>query len=158
MTRPMVGKLVVGIGVIHMAASAVFYRDDVAAIIGRGVLNAVEPAGAAALDGGFWYLSAGLGMLMYGGLVWWYERNVGPAPAIVGGRSSRSPYGASSSCRRPASGHSSSQRSSRSAPRAGRHVSRSRPDAGRRWFASVMSGDRGTLAASLVRRRQAVGY
>lgn len=53
-------------------------------MIDRGVVNAVEPAGAAPLDAGFWYLSAGLGMLMYGGLVWWYERNVGPAPAIVG--------------------------------------------------------------------------
>lgn len=84
MARRTVGKLVVAIGGIHLAASAVFYRGDLLAMIDRGVVNAVEPAGAVPLDAGFWYLSAGLGMLMYGGLVWWYERNVGPAPAIVG--------------------------------------------------------------------------
>lgn len=84
MARRIVGKLVAGIGAIHLATSPVFYRDDLAAMIDRGVLNAVEPAGAAPLDAGFWYVSAGFGMLSYGGLVWWYERHVGPAPAIAG--------------------------------------------------------------------------
>lgn len=84
MARRFVGKLVAGIGAFHLATSVAFYRDDLVAIIDRGVLNAVEPAGAARVDAGFWYVSAGLTVVSYGGLVWWYERHVGDAPAITG--------------------------------------------------------------------------
>lgn len=84
MRKRVVGKLVVGIGVIHLAASGIFYRDDVLGVIDRGIINAVEPAGAAPLDAGFWYASAGVGVLMYGALIWWYERNIGPVPRFVG--------------------------------------------------------------------------
>lgn len=84
MQRRIVGALVVGVGAIHLAAAPLFYPSDVRGLIERGLVDAVEPAGLPPLSAGFWYLFAGLGMLSYGGLVWWYERHVGPAPRVAG--------------------------------------------------------------------------
>jgi hypothetical protein len=64
----------------------VFYREGTDGIVRAGVIDAV-PSGAAASPepaAAFWYLTAGIGVVLLGVLCWWAERRIGGLPAVVG--------------------------------------------------------------------------
>ena len=73
---PVVGASLVGIGVVHVAATRAFYPESVRSIIQGGVIGAVEadPALTALRGVGFWYATAGLGVIALGLAVCHVER------------------------------------------------------------------------------------
>lgn len=84
--RVLVGPVLITIGVLHCATAPVFYGDSLRSILDAGVVASVEadPALVMLRAAGFWYLSAGIGMLALGALAWWVERTVGVVPALLG--------------------------------------------------------------------------
>jgi hypothetical protein len=73
---PVVGASLVGIGVLHVAATGAFYPESVRSIVQGRVLGAVEadPELAAVRGVGFWYATAGLGVIALGHAVGQVER------------------------------------------------------------------------------------
>jgi len=73
---PVVGASLVGIGVVHVAATRRFYPESVRSIVQGRVLGAVEadPELAAVRGVGFWYATVGLGVIALGRAVGQVER------------------------------------------------------------------------------------
>lgn len=74
------------IGALHSAAGPAFYGDSLRSILEGGVIASVEadPVLTPLRATGFWYLSAGIGMLVLGALAWWIEHTLGAVPAMLG--------------------------------------------------------------------------
>lgn len=73
---PLVGRSLVAIGLVHLATTGVFYPESVRSIVQGGVIGAVEadPEQAAVRGVGFWYATAGLGVIALGLTVGQIER------------------------------------------------------------------------------------
>lgn len=84
--RPLAGPILIAISLIHLACVPVFYGPALADIIDAGVVNALEVDGTVidSRDAAFWYVAAGLGMVLLGYLAWWVERRIGRLPAGLG--------------------------------------------------------------------------
>lgn len=85
-TRPMAGPALSAISLIHLASTPIFHGPALAAIIDDGIVNAIESGSTLldARDAAFWYVAAGLGMVLLGQLAWWAERRVGVLPVALG--------------------------------------------------------------------------
>jgi hypothetical protein len=89
--RPLVGRLLMGVGVIHVAITPLLMADSVRSIVEGGVLRSVEadPALAQLRGIGFWYVTAGLGLVVVGRAVDELEGSdrglPGAVPALLGG-------------------------------------------------------------------------
>lgn len=83
--RPVVGAALIIVGVVHVLITPLVVGDSFRSIIDGGVLAAVErePATAVLRGLGFWYTTAGLAMIMLGGLVIWIERTTGSVPMLL---------------------------------------------------------------------------
>ena len=83
--RPVVGRLLMGVGKIHVAITPILMPDSVRSILDGGVVNSVEtdPALAQLRGISFWYVSAGLGLVLAGRAVDELERRAEPMPAAV---------------------------------------------------------------------------
>ena len=78
--------MLIAITVIHLACTPLVYGQGLGDIIDDGVLNAVEtgPTGIDARGAAFWYVAAGLGVVVLGYLTWWVERRIEALPAGLG--------------------------------------------------------------------------
>lgn len=74
--RPVIGAALGLIGIVHIATTALFYPDSVTSILRGGVIGAVEadPELLPLRGLGFWYATAGLGMVALGAAVADLER------------------------------------------------------------------------------------
>lgn len=72
--RPIVGRLLGALALVHTVAVVAFYGDGLERIIDDGVVNASEPSGAVP-DAAFWYVFSGLTVLTLSVLVRWCERD-----------------------------------------------------------------------------------
>ena len=81
--RPIIGKLLTAIGVVHIAGVAVFYDDAVSTIVDDRVFDAVPDASGNA-DTAFWYLFAGFVLFIAAAIVHRLERIGGRPLAFVG--------------------------------------------------------------------------
>lgn len=63
-----------------------FYGDALRSALDAGVVASIEadPALVDLRTAGFWYVSAGLGILALGVVVAWAERRLGTVPAVLG--------------------------------------------------------------------------
>lgn len=84
--HPVVGSAVVMVGVVHLATSPFLYGDEIRSILRGGVVGSVDadPAVQDLRSLGFWFLTAGVSLLVLGALVIRLEREHGVAPAVVG--------------------------------------------------------------------------
>lgn len=80
---PIVGKLLLAIGVLHIAGVALVYNDAVTTVIDDGVFDAVPDASGSA-DTAFWYLFAGFVLFASAVIVHQLERTGGRPLAVVG--------------------------------------------------------------------------
>jgi Family of unknown function (DUF6463) len=74
------------IGVVHTLATPLFYGDGLEGIVDAGVVNGVErdTVGIAERSAAFWYVSAGIAVVLLGVLIGWIERRLGHTPGMVG--------------------------------------------------------------------------
>lgn len=81
----LLGRLVIVVGGVHVAIAPVLFPESMRSILDGGVVNAVEAdATLAQLRGlGFWYVTAGLGLLVTGAVVDDLERRAVPLPRAV---------------------------------------------------------------------------
>jgi|Tabmets5t2r1_1033131.scaffolds.fasta_scaffold19108_4 Family of unknown function (DUF6463) len=86
LARPVVGAVLVVVGIVHTLAVPLFYGDGLDGIVNAGVVNGVErdASGLAERSAAFWYVSAGIALVLLGVLVGWIERRLGHTPAMVG--------------------------------------------------------------------------
>lgn len=84
--RPLVGVVLAAIGVVHIAATPIFYGDALRSVLDSGVVASIEadPALVDLRSAGFWYVAAGLGIVTLGVVVTWAERRLGTVPAVLG--------------------------------------------------------------------------
>ncbi|TDC46096.1 hypothetical protein E1212_27685 [Jiangella ureilytica] len=84
--RPVVGWSLLAIAAGHVLAAPLVYPDSLRSTWEGGVLLAVEgdPSLIAERGIGFWYVTAGLGVGLLGGVVRWAERRTGPVPRGLG--------------------------------------------------------------------------
>lgn len=84
--RSVVGLALVAIGVLHIALTPVFYGEALRSVVEAGVVASVEadPALVDLRSAGFWYVNAGIGMLLLGLVVAWAERRTGTIPGFLG--------------------------------------------------------------------------
>jgi Family of unknown function (DUF6463) len=82
---PQVGWIIVGIGVTHVAISPLVYGSSLRSIL-SGVVASIDrdPAAAQLRGVGFWYLTAGLTLLLLGGVLIWVQRAIGCLPPMFG--------------------------------------------------------------------------
>ncbi|MET1005649.1 MAG: DUF6463 family protein [Propionibacteriaceae bacterium] len=86
-TRPraVVGPVLLGIGVIHLAFTP-FFQPAFGSLVVAGLTR--TPATSTLLryaqESGFWYVVCGVGVLLLGGLAWWIERQVPALPTGLG--------------------------------------------------------------------------
>lgn len=73
------GQLLLGIGVVHVGLTPVFYPQAVRGILDAGVVGSVEsdPSARDVRAAGFWYATAGLGMVALGAALSRAERVAG---------------------------------------------------------------------------------
>jgi len=83
--RPVVGLALTAVGIVHILVTPLVVGDSVRSIIDGGVIATVDrERTAAVLRGlGFWYLTAGLAMIMLGALVIWIERTTSSVPMLL---------------------------------------------------------------------------
>ena len=83
--RPVVGLALTFVGIVHILVTPLVVGDSVRSIIEGGVVAAVErdPATAVLRGLGFWYVTAGLAVIMLGALVIWIERTTGSVPTLL---------------------------------------------------------------------------
>jgi hypothetical protein len=83
--RPVVGLALTIVGIVHVLITPVVVGDSVRSIIEGGVVAAVErdPAAAVLRGLGFWYVTAGLAMIMLGAMVIWIERTTATVPMLL---------------------------------------------------------------------------
>ena len=87
MTRPLAGPLLLGIDALHLLVGVLVHGQALADMAREGVIGTLAPrAGALLLDreAAFWFETAGVGVLLLGGLALWVERRVGVLPASLG--------------------------------------------------------------------------
>lgn len=84
--RPLAGPILIAISVIHLACTPVFYAPALGDIIDDGLINALESGGELidSRDAAYWYVAAGLGMVLLGYLTWWVERRGETLPVPLG--------------------------------------------------------------------------
>jgi hypothetical protein len=84
-SRRLVGRLAMVVGGVHVVIAPVLFPESMRSILDGGVVNAVEAdATLAQLRGlGFWYVTAGLGLLVTGAVVDDLERRDVPLPRAV---------------------------------------------------------------------------
>lgn len=75
--RPVVGPVLAVIAALHLGTTGVFYGAGWATIIDRGVLNAIT---GPEMEAAFWWVAAGLGMVMVASLAWLCEARTGRLP------------------------------------------------------------------------------
>ena len=89
--RPLVGRLLMAVGAIHVAITPLLMPDSVRSIVEVGVLGSVEadPSLAQLRGIGFWYVTAGLGLVVVGRAVDELEGSdqglPGAVPALLAG-------------------------------------------------------------------------
>lgn len=84
--RPVVGTVLVVIGIVHTLAAPLFFGDGLDGIVNAGVVDGVEhdAAGLTERSAAFWYVSAGVAVVLLGVLIGWIERRLGYTPGLVG--------------------------------------------------------------------------
>ncbi|WP_342378995.1 DUF2867 domain-containing protein [Myxococcus stipitatus] len=81
--RTTTGTLLMVIGGLHQLVGLALYREPLLEIARAGIVGSVDDMGPRA--SAFWFLVAGLGMVMMGGLAHWAERELGrPLPSGFG--------------------------------------------------------------------------
>lgn len=80
-----VGPWIVVLGVAHVASAAVLYADSWASIIAGGVINSVEsdPDQLFLRGSGFWFVTAGWGIIALGWLTDHVEQRIGSTPPAL---------------------------------------------------------------------------
>jgi len=83
--RPVVGLALTFVGIVHILVTPLVVGDSVRSVIEGGVVAAVErdPATAVLRGLGFWYVTAGLAVIMLGALVIWIERTTASVPTLL---------------------------------------------------------------------------
>lgn len=83
--RPVVGLALTFVGIVHILVTPLVVGDSVRSVIEGGVVAAVErdPATAVLRGLGFWYVTAGLAVIMLGALVIWIERTTASVPILL---------------------------------------------------------------------------
>ncbi len=83
--RPVVGPLLVAVGILHSALTPVLFRSSVRSVLDGGVIGSIEadPDQAERRGLGFWYATTGLGLVAYGIAVTERERQPAPLPAAL---------------------------------------------------------------------------
>lgn len=73
-------------GVVHIALTPAFYDQSLRSIVDGGVAASVDadPDLVDIRSAGFWYVSAGLWVLILGVFVGWAERRIGSVPLFLG--------------------------------------------------------------------------
>lgn len=80
--RRWIGRYLLAYGALHLGVGAVLYARPLRAIVADGAWNAVEPHPDRAWA--FWYMVAGLVVLLLGALVDWLEARGVPLPRRLG--------------------------------------------------------------------------
>ena len=83
--RAVVGPVLVGVGVLHLAFTPLFqpaFGSLVVADLTRAPTTSTLLRYAQ--ESGFWYVVCGVGVLLLGGLAWWIERQVPALPTGFG--------------------------------------------------------------------------
>lgn len=75
--RPIVGPVLAVIAALHLGTTGVFYGAEWATIIDSGMVNAITTP---EVDAAFWWVAAGLGMVMVASLAWLCEARTGRLP------------------------------------------------------------------------------
>lgn len=83
--RPVVGLCLVVIGTVHVLVAPWVVGDPIDSLLSGGVIAAVdrEPGLASLRALGFWYVTTGLALAMFGALVVSFERTTGRVPRSV---------------------------------------------------------------------------
>jgi hypothetical protein len=83
--RVTAGHVLGGIGVVHVALTPAFFPRAVQGIVDAGIVGAVErdPEERDARSAGFWYATAGLGMVALGAALARSERSAGVPPPVA---------------------------------------------------------------------------
>jgi len=83
--RPVVGLALAIVGIVHVLVTPLVVGNSLRSIIEGGVVATVErePALAVLRGLGFWYVTAGLAMIMLGVLVIWIERTTSSVPLLL---------------------------------------------------------------------------
>ncbi|GAA4428356.1 hypothetical protein GCM10023169_29380 [Georgenia halophila] len=82
---PVVGGLLTLIGAVHVASTSLVYPEGVASVLDSRVIASIEaePDVLALRSAVFWYVTAGLLIIVIGALVIWVERFTGHVPRFV---------------------------------------------------------------------------
>lgn len=85
LSKPWVGGAILLIGALHLGSSLVLYGPSLASIVTGGVINTLDsdPAALELRAAGFWFVCAGLIVVLVGLLVGWTERRWGTVPGFL---------------------------------------------------------------------------
>lgn len=83
--RPLIGPLMIVVGVVHVAITPVLFPDSVASIVHAGVVNSIESEpDLGQLRGiAFWYATAGVGLIFTGWVITELEKRGGSTPPAL---------------------------------------------------------------------------
>jgi len=84
--RPVVATALGTVGVVHVLLTGVLFGDSVRSVLGGGVFASIDadPSVADLRGIGFWYVTAGLAMILLAGVVGWIELRTGTVPGFLG--------------------------------------------------------------------------
>lgn len=85
-SRPWVGGSILLIGVLHVASSPALYGPALDSIVAGGIVNTLDtdPQASDLRAAGFWFVSAGLIVILLGLVVAWVERCCDVVPGFLG--------------------------------------------------------------------------
>lgn len=83
--RALIGPLLIAVGAVHVGLTPILYGDAVRSVLEAGVVGSIEadPEQSRLRGLGFWYATAGVGMLALGAVVTSVEGQTRTPPASL---------------------------------------------------------------------------